>query len=68
MAEQLAFQQRFGNRRAIDAHIVLVPAPAQAVHRAGHQVLAGAALTQDQYPRVARRHRLNQLAMQLVGC
>ena len=61
MAEQLAFQQRFGNGGAVDPHIAGVRAPTETVQRACHQLFAGAAFAQNQHARVGWPDGLDQL-------
>ena len=48
VAEQFAFQQRFGNRRAVDGDERLVAAAAEVVNRLADDFLAGAVFAQDQ--------------------
>ncbi len=62
VAEEFAFQEGLGNGGAIDAHIVGLVAAAQAVQGAGHQLLAGAAFSEDQDPGFRGGHGLNELA------
>jgi hypothetical protein len=59
VAEQLALQQRLGDRRAVDRHERRLRAAAAAVDRARDQVLAGAALAGDQHVRRQRRHAID---------
>ena len=61
VAEQLAFQQRFGQRRAGDRHERLAGAIPGVVDGAGHQFLAGAALPADQHRAAQARNLLHQL-------
>ena len=58
VAEELALEQRLGDRAAVDRDEGLVRARARAVDRAREQLLAGAALALDQDARVARGHAL----------
>ena len=65
VAEQLALDQLFGNRRAVDLDERRRPAPAQRVDRARDELLAGAVLAVDEHAAVGRRrhrHLLAQLA------
>ncbi len=55
VAEELALEQRLGNRAAVDRHEGRVVSRAFGVHRARDQLLAGSALAGDQH--VARRAR-----------
>ena len=48
VAEQLALEQALGDRRDVDRHEAPLGARAAAVERARHQLLAGAALAEDQ--------------------
>ena len=61
MAEQLAFQQGFGNSRTVDTNIIGRVALAQAVDGARHEFLAGAAFAEHKHGGIGRRHSLNQL-------
>src|SRR5258706_15449121 len=54
VAEELAFQQRLGNRAAVDRDEGLVGARARAVDRAREELLAAAAFALDEDARVAR--------------
>ena len=60
MAEQFAFQKRFGNRGAIDADVMRRASLAQTVERAGDEFLARAAFAENQNARVGGRDGLNQ--------
>jgi hypothetical protein len=60
IAEQLALDQGFGKRAAIDGDEIGRTAPAQRMHVARHEFLAGAGLADDQGGRLARRHALDQ--------
>ena len=55
VAEQLALEQRRGNRGAVDGDERPVAARAQRVERAREQLLAGAALAAQQHRGVGRR-------------
>ena len=60
-AEQLAFDQRRRNRRAVDPHHG-APAPrAQLVNLRREQLLAGAGLAEQQHRRIGGRHLLHLL-------
>ncbi len=61
VAEQLALEQRLGQRGAVDLDERAVRAPAQAVDRARDQLLARAGLARDEHGRVGRRNALDQL-------
>src|SRR5262249_20879253 len=52
MAEQLAFQQALRNRRAVHRHERCAPASRLEMNRAGDEILAGAALAEQQYGRI----------------
>ena len=58
MAEELGFEQRLGNRRAVDGDKRRVGARAQRVQRAGEELLAGPALALEEHRRVRRRRPL----------
>ena len=60
VAEQLALDQRLGNRPAVDRHERPVTALAGGVNRVRHQLLAGAVLAHHQHGRVGGRHALDQ--------
>ena len=62
VAEQFAFEQRFGNRGAVDADVIRVAPLAQTVQRAGDEFLAGAAFAENQNARVGWRDGLDQFA------
>ena len=49
VAEQLAFEQRFGERRAVDGDERMLAPPAAEVNAAGDDFLAGAVLAQQQH-------------------
>jgi hypothetical protein len=55
VAEQLALEQRLGDRAAVDRHEGPGGARAEPVDGVGGQLLAGAALAEDQHRRVHRR-------------
>src|SRR6185295_2531651 len=61
VAEQFALEQRFGNRRAIDADVIAGTALAQGMERARDQFLPGAAFAEDEHRGIGRRDRLDQL-------
>ena len=65
VAEQLAFQNVFAQRRTVQGHKRLVLARAVQVDGPGHQLLAGSALARDQH-RGARRGDLLQLVDDLL--
>ncbi len=67
VAEQLAFQQSGGNRRAVQLDEGPLAPAAQIVDRAGDQLLARAGLAQDQNRRIGRRHRRHLLQHALKG-
>ena len=60
VAEQFAFDQRFGQRGAVDGDERPLPARAERVQRARHHFLAGAALAGDQHAGLARSGLLQQ--------
>ena len=60
VAEQLGFQQRVGNGRAVDHHQRLVAPRTDQVQFLGHQVFARAAFAQHQHRGVARSHHARQ--------
>ena len=62
VAEQLAFDQLFGNRGAVDLHEGARPAAAQRVDRARDHLLAGPVLAVDQHAAVGRRRHVDLLA------
>ena len=65
VAEQLALDQLFGNRRAVHFDERLVPAAAQRMNGARDELFAGAVLAENQHAAVGRcrhRHLLAQLA------
>ena len=61
VAEQLAFEQIFGQGGAVDGDARLVRAAAGAMDGARHQFLAGPAFAEDQHRDVARRHARDEL-------
>ncbi len=56
MAEQLAFEERFGERAAIDLYERAAGAGAEVVNRAGDKLLAGAGFAEQQHRGLRRRH------------
>ena len=62
VAEQFAFEQRFGNRGAVDAGVIRLAPLAQMVQRAGDELLAGAALAENQNARIGLRDGLDQFS------
>jgi hypothetical protein len=54
VAEELAFQERFGNRSAVDCDEWPVFPRAVEVNRAGYQLFTGSAFPGDQHVGVAR--------------
>ena len=62
MAEQLAFDQLFGNRRAVHFDEGLAGARAGGVNRVRDQFLAGAALAENQHAAVGGGHQRQLLA------
>lgn len=68
VTEQLGFQQRFTHGGAVNLEEILFPAPGEKVQARRHQFLAGAALADDQYRFIERRHHGNMLLhFQKVG-
>ena len=61
VTEQLGFEQRLGDRAAVDRDEPLLAPRAALVDRAGHHLFAGAGLARDQHRRAGRRHRVDQL-------
>jgi hypothetical protein len=61
VAEQLRFQQRLRQCRAVDGDEGPAGAVRKVVHGAGDQLLAGARLAGDQHAGAHRRHALDQL-------
>src|SRR5205809_60198 len=61
VAEELAFEEGLGNRRAIDANITRIATVTERVQRAGDELLAGAAFAKDQDRGMRLRNRLDQL-------
>ena len=55
VAEELGFEQRFGERAAVDRHERPARAVAVLMNGARDQLLAGAALADDQHRRIGRR-------------
>ncbi len=62
VAEQFAFQKRFGNRGAVDADVMRLASLAQTVKRARDEFLARAAFAQDQNARVGGSDSLDQFS------
>ena len=62
MAEEFRFQQRLGNRRAVDGHKGLAASRRQPVQRLGHQFLARSGGPFNQYRRRARSHQADAAA------
>jgi len=65
VAEQLAFEQRLGQRGAVDAHQGPAAAGGVLVDRLGHQLFAGAGLAGDEHRRVAAGHAADELVNRL---
>ena len=65
VAEQLAFQQRFRERRAVDRNERMLAAPAAEVNRAGHNLLAGAVFAQQQHCQIRVGDAANRGAQRL---
>src|SRR5207302_9379378 len=61
VAEQLAFKQRVGNRRAVQRNVGGVGARTQFVQRLRDELLARAGFAADQHRRVGRRGVLDDL-------
>ena len=61
VAEQLGFEQRLGQRRAVDAHERRRGARALIVDQPDDELLAGAALAVDEHGRIERRDARRQL-------
>jgi hypothetical protein len=59
VAQQLGFQQRVRQRRAVHLDERAVLARAEHVHRPGDQLLAGAALAAQHHRRARRRHQVD---------
>ncbi len=62
VAEQLALDQIFRDRRAVDLDPRVAPAPAQRMNRPCDQLLAGAVLAVNQHAAVGRRRHRDLLA------
>ena len=62
VSEELALDQRVGDRAAVDAHQPVGGAVAVAVDRADHEALAGARLAVDQHREIGLRHLLDEVA------
>ena len=61
VAEELALEQRLGQRAAVLGHELLVPARARIMDGAGEQILAGAGLARQQDRRVGLRDLLGHV-------
>ena len=61
VAEEIRFEQRLGDRAAVERDEPLTAARAVVMNRARHDFLAGAGLAGDQDRAVGRRNRLEQL-------
>src|SRR5690606_15190906 len=71
MSEELAFEQLFGNRSAIDRDETAVLPWALCMQRAGNQLFAGPAFSQNQHRNVGRAELLDHAANAkhcFVGC
>ena len=64
-AEQLGFDERFDERRAVDGHEGPAAPRAELVNLARHELLPGSALPFDEDREVARRHALDTLPHRL---
>ncbi len=67
VAEQLAFQQRLGKRRAVDRHEGAMRAAAGVMDALGQQLLAGAAFAGDEDGRIGQRIALGQAQQLAIG-
>ena len=67
VAEELALDQRVGNRPAINRHERALCPPAAGVNRPGHEFLAGARLTRHQHIDGARRDPFDDRVDMLHG-
>ena len=67
MAEQLAFEDAFGQAARVHGHHGLRSARRDGVQRLRHHFLAGAGLAGDQHVRVRRPHARDQLQHRLHG-
>ena len=67
VSEQLALDQLFRNRRAVDFHEGFGFPRAQGVDGVRHQLFPGTALAVDQHAAVGRGHQLHLLAQRLHG-
>ena len=65
VAEQLALDQLFRNRRAVDVHKRLGGARAHGVDGVGHELFPGAAFSENQHPAVGDGHQAKLLAQRL---
>src|SRR5207237_1112450 len=61
MAEQVALEQRVGDRRAVDRQKRRPRTLAMVENRSGHELLPGAALAADQHRDVLRSHPAHSL-------
>src|SRR5206468_12782989 len=62
VSKELALEERLGNRRAVDGDEGLVRTAREAVHRAGQELLAGAAVPEQQHRRARRGDLLDRAA------
>ena len=62
VAEQFAFQEVFRNGRAVETNIIFIGARTEMMDGASHQLLARAALAENQHGGISRRHSLDKLA------
>ena len=65
MAEQFAFDQVFGNRRAVDFDKHLLAPQALRVDRPRHQLFAGSRFAVNEHPPIGRRHQADLLPQRL---
>ena len=65
VAEQLAFEQRLGDRRAVDGDERLIAAAAEVVDRLADDFLAGAVFAEDQHRQVGVGDAANRRAQRL---
>ena len=65
VAEQFAFEQRLGDRRAVDGDERLVAAAAEVVDRLADDFLAGAVFAQDQHGQLGVGHAADRRAQGL---
>src|SRR5207249_4064933 len=61
VAKQLGLEDRLGDRGAVDRDERALRARAVVVHRAGEELLAGAALAEQQHGRLGRRRLLDDV-------